>query len=140
MEPSRPRLWVVLDAAGGSHPCPLDTSHVCLGQLLWTGSTKGIILQRRVLKSISKLYWRRGWIESNMTTRVSGLEALGWAAVGLVLIALGIPWFLWGVDDVYLGLPIWVWWHVGWMLLASAAFTLFASRAWGLGVEGIHRG
>lgn len=75
-----------------------------------------------------------------MTAAVSRLEAIGWAVAGLVLVALAIPWFLWGADVVAYGLPVWVWWHVAWMLVASATFYAFASRAWGLGVEGVHRG
>ncbi|GAB3020014.1 DUF3311 domain-containing protein [Natronobiforma cellulositropha] len=62
-------------------------------------------------------------------------ELVGWATVGVVLCALAIPWFLWGSSTVVFGLPLWLWWHVGWMVLASAVFWLFARRAWGLGVE-----
>ena len=63
------------------------------------------------------------------------LAVVGWAVVAVVLVALAIPWFLWGNDTVVYGLPIWLWWHVGWMLLASLVFWLFANRAWGIGVE-----
>jgi hypothetical protein len=51
-----------------------------------------------------------------------------------ILAGLTIPWFLWGVDTVVAGLPIWLWWHVGWMAVASIAFHAFARRAWGIGV------
>ncbi|WP_255479142.1 DUF3311 domain-containing protein [Natronomonas sp. LN261] len=49
-----------------------------------------------------------------------------------ILIVLAIPWFLWGVDRVVLGLPLWLWWHIGWMLLASVVFRQFTRRAWGI--------
>jgi len=52
-----------------------------------------------------------------------------------VLVVLAIPWFLWGNSQVVAGLPIWVWWHVGWMILAAVVFRAFAKRAWGIGIE-----
>ena len=63
------------------------------------------------------------------------LEQWGWLAVAFVLCALAIPWFLWGDATVVAGLPLWLWWHVGWMVLASAVFWAFARRAWGVGIE-----
>lgn len=68
---------------------------------------------------------------------VSRAEAYGWWIAFLVLIVLAVPWFLWGVDSVVAGLPVWLWWHVGWMALASLCFWLFARRAWGLAIEGV---
>jgi len=61
--------------------------------------------------------------------------ALVWIVVGLVLSGLAIPWFLWGDDTVLAGLPVWLWWHIGWMMLASVVFYVFTQRAWGVGVE-----
>ncbi|WP_049927557.1 DUF3311 domain-containing protein [Halopiger goleimassiliensis] len=63
------------------------------------------------------------------------IEQWGWLAVALVLCAFAIPWFLWGDATIVAGLPLWLWWHVGWMVLASAVFWLFARRAWGVGIE-----
>ncbi|WP_255168667.1 DUF3311 domain-containing protein [Natrononativus amylolyticus] len=63
------------------------------------------------------------------------VELVGWIGVAIALVALTIPWFLWGNDTVVAGLPLWLWWHVGWMCLASIVFWLFADRAWGLGIE-----
>ncbi|WP_265108774.1 DUF3311 domain-containing protein [Halosolutus halophilus] len=63
------------------------------------------------------------------------LELWGWIAIGIVLSALAIPWFLWGSATIVAGLPLWLWWHVGWMLLASIVFWAFAQRAWGIGIE-----
>ncbi|CCQ32345.1 hypothetical protein HLRTI_001032 [Halorhabdus tiamatea SARL4B] len=60
---------------------------------------------------------------------------LWWSLVALTLSALAIPWFLWGSDTVVAGLPVWLWWHVGWMLLTSFVFYVFTSHAWGIGVE-----
>lgn len=62
-------------------------------------------------------------------------ELWGWLAIAIVLSALTIPWFLWGNATIVAGLPLWLWWHVGWMLLASIVFWLFAKRAWGIGIE-----
>lgn len=63
------------------------------------------------------------------------LELAGWIAVTVVLVAFTIPWFLWGVETTAAGLPVWLWWHIGWMVLASVVFWLFARRAWGIGIE-----
>ncbi len=68
---------------------------------------------------------------------VSTVERYAWPVVFAALIVLAVPWFLWGVDEVVAGLPVWLWWHVGWMALASVLFWLFAQRAWGLGVHGV---
>jgi hypothetical protein len=61
-------------------------------------------------------------------------RSLRWAAVFALLIALAIPWFLWGVDRLVAGLPVWLWWHVGWLGLSALVFRRFANRAWGLWV------
>jgi len=58
-----------------------------------------------------------------------------WIAVAVVLAGLTVPWFLWGSATVVAGLPVWLWWHVGWMGLASVVFWVFAQRAWGIGIE-----
>ena len=65
---------------------------------------------------------------------VSRAERYGWAVAFAVLVALAVPWFMWGDGRLALGLPLWLWWHVGWLALASLLFWLFARRAWGLGV------
>jgi hypothetical protein len=65
---------------------------------------------------------------------VSRRERYGWVIVMAVLIALAIPWFLWGNSRVVYGLPVWLWWHIGWMVLAALVFWAFATRAWGIGV------
>ncbi|SER18054.1 DUF3311 domain-containing protein [Natrinema salaciae] len=65
-----------------------------------------------------------------------GRNELGrWIAVGIVLAGLAIPWFLWGSSAVVAGLPLWLWWHIGWMALASVVFWQFSERAWGIGIE-----
>ncbi|AGB37833.1 DUF3311 domain-containing protein [Natronococcus occultus] len=63
------------------------------------------------------------------------LALWGWIAVAIGLSALTIPWFLWGDGTVVAGVPLWLWWHVGWMGVASLVFWLFARHAWGLGIE-----
>jgi hypothetical protein len=60
---------------------------------------------------------------------------IGWVLVGLTLIVLAVPWFMWGGDAVVAGLPIWIWWHIGWMCLSALVFGVFTQRAWGLGIE-----
>jgi len=68
---------------------------------------------------------------------MSVARTAGWAIVALVLMALSVPWFLWDSGTVAAGLPVWLWWHVGWMVLASLVFAVFARTDWGVGVEGV---
>lgn len=65
---------------------------------------------------------------------ITTAERYGWATAFALLVALAVPWFMWGDSGTRLGLPLWLWWHVAWMLLAAAVFWLFASRAWGLAI------
>jgi hypothetical protein len=60
-----------------------------------------------------------------------------WIPVFALLVALAVPWFLWGDARVVAGLPVWLWWHVGWMGVAAVAFHLFTRGAWdrGMGVS-----
>ena len=62
-------------------------------------------------------------------------RTVGWVAVAFTLAALAVPWFLWGSGAVVAGLPVWVWWHIGWLALTALVFAVFARRAWGLGTE-----
>jgi len=64
----------------------------------------------------------------------SRAERYGWVVALALVVALAVPWFLWGDSRTALGLPLWLWWHVGWMGLAAVVFRLFAARAWGAGV------
>jgi hypothetical protein len=66
---------------------------------------------------------------------MSTVRIVGWTIVALVLLALAVPWFLWGSTSTAFGLPVWLWWHIGWMALASVVFAVFARTDWGLGVE-----
>ena len=48
---------------------------------------------------------------------------------------------MWRSDAVVAGLPVWIWWHISWLILASVVFYVFTQRAWGLSVErGENRG
>ena len=58
-----------------------------------------------------------------------------WVLAFAVLVAFAVPWFLWHDATTALGLPVWLWWHVGWMALASATFYGFTRRAWDRGVD-----
>jgi hypothetical protein len=66
---------------------------------------------------------------------VSRTERYLWPVVMGALVVFAVPWFLWRDATVVAGLPLWLWWHVGWMALASGVFALFARRAWGVGIE-----
>jgi len=66
---------------------------------------------------------------------MSTARIVGWTVVALVLLALAVPWFLWDDAGTALGLPVWLWWHIGWMALASVVFAVFARTDWGLGIE-----
>ncbi|WP_073307070.1 DUF3311 domain-containing protein [Halobaculum gomorrense] len=59
-----------------------------------------------------------------------------WIAAFALLVAFAVPWFLWRNATVVAGLPLWLWWHIGWMVLASATFYAFArGGAWERGVD-----
>lgn len=64
-----------------------------------------------------------------MTDRTA---SFAWAGVFAVLLLLAIPWFLWGDATVVAGLPVWLWWHIGWMVVASIVFAVFTQRGWGV--------
>jgi hypothetical protein len=53
-----------------------------------------------------------------------------WIVAFAILITFSVPWFLWGSSTVVAGLPVWLWWHVGWMGVASVVFALFARTGW----------
>lgn len=65
---------------------------------------------------------------------VSTAERYGWAVLMTVLVTFAIPWFLWGDARIAFGLPLWLWWHIAWMIAASIAFWQFTKRAWGIGI------
>ncbi len=64
------------------------------------------------------------------------VERYTWGVVFALLIVFAVPWFMWGDTTVLAALPVWLWWHIGWMGLASLVFWLFSRRAWGLWIEG----
>ncbi|MDZ7747218.1 MAG: DUF3311 domain-containing protein [Halobacteriales archaeon] len=66
---------------------------------------------------------------------ISPVEATLWVGGIALVVALAVPWFLWRDATVVVGLPVWIWWHIGWMGIASLVFYGFSRRAWGLGVE-----
>jgi len=63
-------------------------------------------------------------------------SSLSWAAVFAVVVAFAVPWFMWRDSTVVAGLPLWLWWHIGWLGLTSVVFYVFAQRGWGLWVGG----
>lgn len=69
-----------------------------------------------------------------MTPSISRAERYGWTLVMGTLVAFAVPWFLWGTSRIVAGLPLWLWWHICWMVLATVVFYAFASRAWGIGI------
>lgn len=66
------------------------------------------------------------------------MKKVVWSIVALVLVTFAVPWFMWESDTIIVGLPTWIWWHIGWMFLTSIIFWLFTSRDWGLGVEKVN--
>ena len=63
-------------------------------------------------------------------------EDVVWALAFAVVVALAVPWFLWRDATVVAGLPLWLWWHIGWLLLTSTVFYAFSQRSWGRWVGG----
>jgi hypothetical protein len=65
----------------------------------------------------------------------STLAAASWGVVFLLVVLLAVPWFMWRSARVAYGLPLWLWWHIGWMAFASIVFYAFGRTAWGIGVD-----
>ena len=61
---------------------------------------------------------------------------VAWALVFAVIVAFAVPWFLWRDATVVAGLPVWLWWHIGWLMLTSVTFYTFTRRGWGLWMGG----
>ncbi len=61
-------------------------------------------------------------------------ESLLWGGIFAVVLVLAIPWFLWGVSLRIAGLPVWLWWHIGWLCLAAIVFWIFTRHGWGVGI------
>jgi len=61
-----------------------------------------------------------------------------WLGVFLGLVVFAVPWFLWGDSTVVAGLPIWLWYHVGWLGLTALVFYVFSRRGWGA-IVGVKR-
>ncbi|WP_280535584.1 DUF3311 domain-containing protein [Halopenitus sp. POP-27] len=59
---------------------------------------------------------------------------LAWIFTFVILVAFAVPWFLWGTGTVIAGLPVWLWWHIGWLGLCSVVFYLFTRTAWNRGM------
>ncbi|MFC7202515.1 DUF3311 domain-containing protein [Haloferax namakaokahaiae] len=62
-----------------------------------------------------------------------------WIAAFAVLVTFAVPWFLWGDSRVVAGLPLWLWWHIGWMGLATVVFYQFTRNAWDRGMGEVTR-
>jgi len=62
-----------------------------------------------------------------MTVRI---RTLGWALAATVLVVFSVPWFWWGDSRTAVGLPLWLWWHIAWMGLATVVFSLFVRTDW----------
>lgn len=57
-----------------------------------------------------------------------------WLLVAMALAVFAIPWPLWGVELIVAGLPIWIWYHIGWLGLTAIVFWVFTRRGWGVGM------
>ena len=53
-----------------------------------------------------------------------------WVVVFFITTVMGVPWFLWGSSLLFIGIPLWVWYHVGWLLFAVFLFWLFVKTYW----------
>lgn len=65
------------------------------------------------------------------------LELGAWLVVAIILFVFAIPWFLWEVETVIAGLPVWIWYHIGWLFLTTLVFWAFTRYGWGIGIPGL---
>ncbi|RLE14708.1 hypothetical protein DRJ04_01850 [Candidatus Aerophobetes bacterium] len=54
-----------------------------------------------------------------------------WIVVFFITMVMGIPWFFWGSSSCFIGIPVWVWYHIGWLLFLIFLFWLFVKTYWG---------
>lgn len=71
-----------------------------------------------------------------MSTRI---RTVGWLLTATVLVVFSVPWFWWGDSRTAAGVPLWLWWHIGWMGVATVVFYVFANTDWDryMGVEDV---
>ena len=53
-----------------------------------------------------------------------------WLLIGAVLAVAAVPWWLWQTPLRWGPLPVYVWYHIGWMGLVTLVFIRFARRWW----------
>lgn len=60
------------------------------------------------------------------------MRKIGWLLVWVVLVILSLDFFNWGrTPRLYFGLPGWLWWEVGLVLLVAISFGILTRFAWG---------
>jgi len=57
-------------------------------------------------------------------------KGIFWAIALFIIMVMGVPWFLWGSSFLFLGIPVWVWYHVGWLFLVTIIFWIFVRTFW----------
>jgi len=67
------------------------------------------------------------------------IRTVVWGLTFTVLVVFSVPWFLWGDSRVAAGIPLWLWWHIGWMVVATVVFWQFTRTSWDHYL-GVHNG
>jgi hypothetical protein len=53
-----------------------------------------------------------------------------WIVIFFITMVMGVPWFFWGSARLFMGIPLWVWYHTGWLLFLIFLFWLFVKTYW----------
>lgn len=53
-----------------------------------------------------------------------------WIVVFSLAMIMGVPWFLWGSHLCFVGIPLWVIYHAGWLIFLIFLFWLFVRNYW----------
>jgi len=58
------------------------------------------------------------------------IQRVRWVVIGVILVGASIPWWLWQDPLRWGPLPVYVWYHIGWMVVVTVVFIHFARRWW----------
>jgi hypothetical protein len=97
---------------------PLEGGKICLGV--------------KMTRNTRKTHGARNTHNAHLSNPGGLVQKVVWIVSWLALVLLGLDFFNWGkTPRLLLGLPGWLWWEVGLVLLVAAVFGLLSRFAWG---------
>jgi hypothetical protein len=100
---------------------PLEGGKICLG-----------VKMTRNTRNTRNTHSTRNTHNAHLSNPGRRIQKVVWIVSWLMLVLLGFDFFNWGkTPRLLLGLPGWLWWEVGLVLLISVLFGLLSRFAWG---------